>query len=760
MVTLFALITFSQAGGMLTLRYFTSKLHFLAHPLKGERTMAQQVTLKGVENRSPCISVILLILLQLFIVDVELDPVAELAVREIISSLGLIVVGWYHSHPQFRPDPSVTDIHNQQQYQTLMRDEVSGLEPFIGLIVSTFDEKLPSVESHHQWFHTRPYADGARGKKPVSIPMLLDVDIGVYVEPHQGVEAFLSEEATEELIQRLCCLSIASTVDGSSSSRDIEARNGIHSKVKELPQWRREQDDHSMDSEGETGECDTLMQGNKNQSSISFPVPMHFAGSGGPTHLDDSLVPIIAVKRKYTKRVADLVSDGANERRSGRETKAPVMFVPEKDEKVKIPSVAAEKAPPPPPPPVPYSVPPIIAKSTGKIRKKPGPAKGSISSAKRRIDTQVQYSAPKEQGGVFVGAIGKWLSAGAVLVKPAIIQAVPAKRGKYAVKEEVVVKEAVKAVTNVKKRQGPGARGFKSLYSVPTNHPLPQPIVFEEEPKAPSGSTARVVKRKRDLKSPVKAGKKPTLVQCSEVEPKSDKSKAGAKSRKDSTLKPRKRIKKEVNSVEDLNNEDTNINGAHEAEKEAEKEVVSVTLLELLQGPSEAASTGRHLVCCMKPAYRCLALGTATLGFYYSTHTRRVSLGSVWRDGISKSDKLKGSITYWASRLGINSSSQICLVDSIVSFLLLSWSEGEGQIHKEPVVAQKKKRNTAHDSHNCSSHIKADGKLVIYREDDGRDDGPKKKKKKKSLKNRKTGSSSRIPHLSESSLDDLTTSPL
>ena len=39
--------------------------------------------------------------------DVELDPIAEFQVREIIAQEGMIVVGWYHSHPKFRPDPSV-----------------------------------------------------------------------------------------------------------------------------------------------------------------------------------------------------------------------------------------------------------------------------------------------------------------------------------------------------------------------------------------------------------------------------------------------------------------------------------------------------------------------------------------------------------------------------------------------------------------------------------------------------------------------------
>ena len=34
--------------------------------------------------------------------DVELDPVAEITVRETIKELGLEVVGWYHSHPKFK----------------------------------------------------------------------------------------------------------------------------------------------------------------------------------------------------------------------------------------------------------------------------------------------------------------------------------------------------------------------------------------------------------------------------------------------------------------------------------------------------------------------------------------------------------------------------------------------------------------------------------------------------------------------------------
>jgi proteasome lid subunit RPN8/RPN11 len=90
--------------------------------------------------------------------DVELDSEAEWKVRETISRLGLQVVGWYHSHPKFKPDPSVMDVFNQQQYQLYTRDSDLGIEPFVGLIVSTFDPRLANAHAHHQWFTVVPYA--------------------------------------------------------------------------------------------------------------------------------------------------------------------------------------------------------------------------------------------------------------------------------------------------------------------------------------------------------------------------------------------------------------------------------------------------------------------------------------------------------------------------------------------------------------------------------------------------------------------------
>ena len=65
--------------------------------------------------------------------DVEMDPVSQAVTGEVIGQHGMQLVGWYHSHPTFQPDPSVTDIKNQERFQ------MSIDHPFVALIVGTYD---------------------------------------------------------------------------------------------------------------------------------------------------------------------------------------------------------------------------------------------------------------------------------------------------------------------------------------------------------------------------------------------------------------------------------------------------------------------------------------------------------------------------------------------------------------------------------------------------------------------------------------------
>ncbi|KAG0748844.1 hypothetical protein G6F57_000640 [Rhizopus arrhizus] len=83
----------------------------------------------------------------------EMDPASEMRAREVFAEQGYNVVGWYHSHPTFEPHPSIRDIENQTSYQTLFREEESGDEPFIGVIVTPYDAEIQSDHSQFQYLH-------------------------------------------------------------------------------------------------------------------------------------------------------------------------------------------------------------------------------------------------------------------------------------------------------------------------------------------------------------------------------------------------------------------------------------------------------------------------------------------------------------------------------------------------------------------------------------------------------------------------------
>ncbi|KAG0340957.1 hypothetical protein BG004_006211 [Podila humilis] len=86
-------------------------------------------------------------------VNVEMDPTSEFEVRQEIEKRKMRVVGWYHSHPTFTPDPSLVDIENQASYQNLFKDESMNEEPFVGAIVGPYDDRLPGLSSVINWFY-------------------------------------------------------------------------------------------------------------------------------------------------------------------------------------------------------------------------------------------------------------------------------------------------------------------------------------------------------------------------------------------------------------------------------------------------------------------------------------------------------------------------------------------------------------------------------------------------------------------------------
>ncbi|KAG2185526.1 hypothetical protein INT44_002319, partial [Umbelopsis vinacea] len=91
----------------------------------------------------------------------EMDPESEMRAREVFAEKGMAVVGWYHSHPTFEPNPSVRDIENQSSYQSLFRHEETGLEPFIGVIVSPYDHAADTNKSKFQYLSISPGWDAS-----------------------------------------------------------------------------------------------------------------------------------------------------------------------------------------------------------------------------------------------------------------------------------------------------------------------------------------------------------------------------------------------------------------------------------------------------------------------------------------------------------------------------------------------------------------------------------------------------------------------
>lgn len=82
----------------------------------------------------------------------EMDPVSECQACELFDRKNLKMVGWYHSHPTFEPNPSVRDIENQGTYQDLCR-MANGVELFIGAIVSPYDLHNPTNISKFNFIH-------------------------------------------------------------------------------------------------------------------------------------------------------------------------------------------------------------------------------------------------------------------------------------------------------------------------------------------------------------------------------------------------------------------------------------------------------------------------------------------------------------------------------------------------------------------------------------------------------------------------------
>lgn len=145
--------------------------------------------------------------------DVEMDPEAEYKARQQAERMGLQILGWYHSHPRFKPNPSVIDIFNQQQYQSVMKDQ-----PFLGLIISPYDKDSKDSSALHQWFVVKRYDEDVSSGE-VHMPVKVDIDVQGYTKASHP--QYISEDQLENTLQRLAPITEVIEYSQSLTTSDI-----------------------------------------------------------------------------------------------------------------------------------------------------------------------------------------------------------------------------------------------------------------------------------------------------------------------------------------------------------------------------------------------------------------------------------------------------------------------------------------------------------------------------------------------------------
>ncbi|GFS09548.1 MPN domain-containing protein [Elysia marginata] len=88
--------------------------------------------------------------------DKDRSTIVEEEIRRSMRQKGMMVVGWYHSHPACPPDPSLRDLDCQMAYQLRMRGSGAIYLPCVGFILSPFEKFPPKQDSKIQAYWVMP----------------------------------------------------------------------------------------------------------------------------------------------------------------------------------------------------------------------------------------------------------------------------------------------------------------------------------------------------------------------------------------------------------------------------------------------------------------------------------------------------------------------------------------------------------------------------------------------------------------------------
>ncbi|OBS70436.1 hypothetical protein A6R68_01023 [Neotoma lepida] len=132
----------------------------------------------------------------------EMDPVSQTQASETLALRGYSVIGWYHSHPAFDPNPSLRDIDTQAKYQSYFS---RGGAKFIGMIVSPYNRSnpLPYSQITCLVISEEVSPDGAYQLSEKEIGEIVDKNVPLYTSlglPYKFEVQQMLEEPQWELV--------------------------------------------------------------------------------------------------------------------------------------------------------------------------------------------------------------------------------------------------------------------------------------------------------------------------------------------------------------------------------------------------------------------------------------------------------------------------------------------------------------------------------------------------------------------------------
>ncbi|XP_048778445.1 MPN domain-containing protein-like isoform X2 [Ostrea edulis] len=103
--------------------------------------------------------------------DSKKAAIVEEEIRHLMNAAGLILVGWYHSHPFSQANPSVKDIDCQMSYQLCMKGSGSNYFPCVGVIIAPYNRQRIKKESACRMYMVMPPLD--EQPSDYGIPMIV-----------------------------------------------------------------------------------------------------------------------------------------------------------------------------------------------------------------------------------------------------------------------------------------------------------------------------------------------------------------------------------------------------------------------------------------------------------------------------------------------------------------------------------------------------------------------------------------------------------